>query len=283
MEAVEQILVTGATRLLKNLGSIVGQQITVAWGVEGELKRLNDTLEMIAAVTSDAENKQVNNTSVGLWLRWLRDVVYDADDVLDEFSYEAIRRSEIHRKRNQVLDFFSSSNKFAFRNKMVGKIEDINKRLDEISNTMVKFQLQTFNPYYDDLNNKPQDRETFHFVDELKIVGRENDKLAIVKMLMHLETSSLVNTSHQENVSVVSILGMGGIGKTTLAQLVYQDDSIKRHFELRAWVRVSDDFDIFKIVKNIIESVTDKMCPDVSNVSVLAGMVQENLKGKRYC
>lgn len=127
MTALEEIIVTGATSLLKkNLGSIVGRQIDVAWGVEDELKKLNDTLEMIATVTSDAENKQVNSASVRLWLRWLRDVVYDADDVLDEFSYEAMRRSEIHRKRDQVLEFFSSSSALSFPIKMVNKIKAIN-------------------------------------------------------------------------------------------------------------------------------------------------------------
>ncbi|XP_026398651.1 putative disease resistance protein RGA3 [Papaver somniferum] len=100
-------------------------------------------------------------------------------------------------------------------------------------------------------------------------------------MLMTLDISS-VNSSRQENVSVIPVLGMRGVGKTALAQLVYQDDSIKRHFEPRAWVCVSDDFDVFKIVKEIIESVTDKKCPDMSKKSVLAGMLQKNLKGKRY-
>ncbi|XP_026430908.1 putative disease resistance protein RGA3 [Papaver somniferum] len=279
MAAVEEILVTGVTRLLKNLGSIIGQQINVARGVEKELKKLKNTLEMIGAVTSDAEEKQVKDSSVRLWLRWLRDVAYDADDVLDEFSYEAMRRSEIHRKRDKVLDFFSSSSTLAFPIKMVNKIKAINKKLDEITSTMVKFQLQTSSPN-DDLRTDQQYRQTFHFVDK-KIVGRENDRSAIIQMLMTLNISS-VNSSRQENVSVIPVLGMGGVGKTALAQLVYQDDSIKRHFEPRAWVCVSDDFDIFKIVKEIIESVTNKKCPDMSNKSVLAGMLQKNLKGKRY-
>ncbi|XP_026398641.1 putative disease resistance protein RGA3 isoform X1 [Papaver somniferum] len=190
-----------------------------------------------------------------------------------------MRRSEIHRKRDQVLNFFSSSSTLAFPIKMVNEIKSINKKLDEISSTMVKFQLQT-SDLDADLMNEQLYRQTFHFVDE-KIVGRESDKTAILKMLMNFDKSR-VNSSREENVSAISILGMGGLGKTALAQLVYQDDSLKKHFEVRAWVCVSDDFDIFKIVKNIIESITDKKCPDISNVSVLAGMLQENLKGKRY-
>ncbi|XP_026430911.1 putative disease resistance protein RGA1 [Papaver somniferum] len=136
-------------------------KIDVAWGVEDELKKLKNTLEMIAAVTSDAENKQVNSASVRLWLRWLRDVAYDADDVLDEFSYEAMRRSEIHRRRDQVLEFFSSSSALSFPIKMVNKIKAINKKLDEITSTMVKFELQTSDPDDDLRSTEKQDRKHF--------------------------------------------------------------------------------------------------------------------------
>ncbi|XP_026421663.1 putative disease resistance protein RGA1 [Papaver somniferum] len=94
--------------------------------------------------------------------------------------------------------------------------------------------------------------------------------------------SSLINSSQQEKISVLSIVGMGGIGKSTLAQMVFNDDSIRSSFDRRIWVCVSDDFNIKKISINIIESVTNKKCDDVSNVTVLVNELQDLLRDKKY-
>lgn len=60
-------------------------------GVKDELKKLKETLEMIDAVTTDAEKRQVQDSAVKLWLRRLKEAAYEADDVLDEFSYKVLR------------------------------------------------------------------------------------------------------------------------------------------------------------------------------------------------
>ncbi|XP_026434784.1 putative disease resistance protein RGA3 [Papaver somniferum] len=75
---------------------------------------------------------------------------------------------------------------------------------------------------------------------------------------------------------------MGGLGKTTVAQMVYKDDSIVRNFDLRAWVCVSDNFDIYKILRDTAESITGNKYENPSNVDVLANQVKEMLIGKKY-
>ncbi|XP_026420256.1 zinc finger CCCH domain-containing protein 13-like [Papaver somniferum] len=91
--AFEGVLTDGASEMLKKLITAVGSEISLVWGVKDELKMPKQTLEVIAGVTSDAERKQLNDAAVSLWLKRLKDVSYDADDVLDEISYEAMRRS----------------------------------------------------------------------------------------------------------------------------------------------------------------------------------------------
>ncbi|XP_026408398.1 disease resistance protein RGA2-like [Papaver somniferum] len=95
---VEDIFVNGASGTLKRLVSVVASEISLAWGVKDELKKLRETMELIDAKTSDADTKQVNNAEVSIWLKRLKDAAYDDDDVLDEFSYEAMRRFEMNSK-----------------------------------------------------------------------------------------------------------------------------------------------------------------------------------------
>ncbi|XP_026400382.1 disease resistance protein RGA2-like [Papaver somniferum] len=90
-------------------------QIGMAWGVKDDLEKLKDTLEMIEAVTYDAEKKQANEKAVRLWLKRLRNVVYDADDVLDEFSYKAMCGAQMNKcdKLKQAIPY-NLKNSFTF-------------------------------------------------------------------------------------------------------------------------------------------------------------------------
>ncbi|XP_062175104.1 putative disease resistance protein At3g14460 [Alnus glutinosa] len=74
---------------------------------------------------------------------------------------------------------------------------------------------------------------------------------------------------------------MGGIGKTTLAQLVYKDERVKKHFDLQAWVCVSDEFDVFRVTKTILEEVGSSTNADSKNLNRLQITLQEKLMGKK--
>ena len=123
----ETVLSVVAEEILGRLISLATEQISLAWGFKDELMRLRESVEMIQDVLADAERRQVSDRSVMRWLQRLKDVAYDADDVLDELAYEVLRRKvEIrnHMKR-KVCFFFSFSNPIAFRFKMANKVKSI--------------------------------------------------------------------------------------------------------------------------------------------------------------
>ncbi|XP_058079954.1 putative disease resistance protein RGA4 [Magnolia sinica] len=91
----------------------------------------------------------------------------------------------------------------------------------------------------------------------------------------------LINEDYIEDVMVIPIVGMGGLGKTTVAQLAYNDARVERHFDLRMWVCVSDDFDVRRLTKAILESAADRKC-DLLDVDLLQRRLREKLSGKKF-
>ena len=115
---------------------------------------------------------------------------------------------------------------------------------------------------------------TTSMVEKSDVYGMEDDREAIINLLL----SDFVNGN---NISVIPIVGMAGIGKTTLAQVLYNDDRVMEHFEFAAWVCVSEEFDICRITKTVLEAATSIPC-DIKDINLLQLKLKEKLTGKKF-
>jgi Leucine-rich repeat (LRR) protein len=271
-----ELLFLTAERLVEALGSSAAKQIGLLWGVQDDLQSLTNTVSTIKAVLLDAEEKQATAGSHAVkdWIGKLEDAIYDADDLLDDVSIEALRREIMthDKKAKKVRIFFSESIQFASRLKMARKIKAIKKRLDAINVDRKNFQLEVRQVETRVVGNRERDH-THSFVPAEVVVGREVDKKAVIDHLM--------DSNVEENVSILPIVGIGGLGKTTLAQLVFNDEQIQKHFDLKMWVCVSDIFDVKNIVEKILESATNTKQPTVE-MNTLVNYLRKEIKGKKY-
>ncbi|KAG2536845.1 hypothetical protein PVAP13_9NG225700 [Panicum virgatum] len=119
-------------------------------------------------------------------------------------------------------------------------------------------------------------RPTTPHVEEPIVIGRDDDKENIVKLLL-----SMNGACGENNASVLPIIGMGGVGKTTLAQIVYNDPRITKQFELMGWVHVSENFDLKSIMSKIIISFTRKPC-QITELDQLEYMLMEQVVGRKF-
>lgn len=235
---------------------------------DGLLHKLNSTMISVGGVLDDAEEQQITKPAVKNWLDELRDAVYQADDLLDEIAYEALRlelEAGSQTTIDQVKNFFSSVN--PFKKGMEKKLGEMLDRLEYLVRQKDVLGLR------ESIGENPSSRRmpTTCLVDEFGVYGREDDKEAIMRFLL----------SDGSQLGVIPIVGMGGVGKTTLAQLVYNDSRVQQCFDSKAWVYVSEEFHVSRITKDIIEEVTRENCY-ARTLNQLQLELKESLMGKRF-
>ncbi|KAJ4966720.1 hypothetical protein NE237_018569 [Protea cynaroides] len=270
----ERVFIDGVIEILKKLSSFVEEEIMLIWGVEKKFKKLKETFPMIVTVLEDAEMQQEKDKPTRPWLERLKDVAYEVDDILDEFSFEAMRQKmEIkNSKMKKVSGFFSHNNPIAFRFSMAHKIKDINEKISKIEEDMKKFNFKA-GDVSDHFKNDHIDRETDARLDYSQIFGREKEKSKLIDML--------IDSDNEEFLSVIPIVGIGGLGKTTLAKIVYNHGSVVAHFDKRMWICVSDKFKVSILIKEMVESLAGATT-NLLNLEATQSKLDEYLRSKRF-
>ncbi|PPR88140.1 hypothetical protein GOBAR_AA32548 [Gossypium barbadense] len=176
-----------AAELVTKLSSRALSQIGLWWNLKDDLDDLKRTVSTIKAVLLDAEEKSVTNNLVKVWLEELKDVLYDADDLLDDFSTEALQNDLMggNKLMKEVRLFFSSSNQFAYGLKMGLKIKAIKARLASIGSEANTFGFMVRDRPVETSFMTKKRQKTHSFKD--KIIGREDDKAALLKLVLEFE------------------------------------------------------------------------------------------------
>ncbi|KAL5735645.1 hypothetical protein ACOSQ2_030433 [Xanthoceras sorbifolium] len=240
-------------------------------GVRSKLKKWEKTLKTIKALLNDAEQKQQDDEAVKMWLDDLRDLAFDAEDILDEYATEALRRKlkiEEHQARTSRARKLIPAccvgctpsalwSDFSMRS----KIDDVTRRFEE---------LQIAGPAS---TASSQRLPTSSLPTEPAIYGRDQDKAKILEMVLSDEPGDV-------NFGAISIVGMGGVGKTTMAREVYNDEAVKE-FNPKGWACVSDDFDVMRISKAILESITG-CSSDLKNLDAVQKELREKVAGRKF-
>ncbi|CAN6696413.1 unnamed protein product [Malus baccata var. baccata] len=279
--------------LLEKLASMayeyVAEEGKLVLNVEKEVEDFAGTLKAIQALLEDAERKQMEEASVRNWLDSLKEISYDMVDVLDDWNGEILRQQVEKREREGKVCSSIFSRCFCCGHvgrvcssifprcfccghvglvipchKIAQEIKDLSRRLTDINKQR---EMYSFKQKEKDIPK----RQTSSFVDASGIFGRETEKDSLV--------SKLVSDTSEEGrgILIIPIVGMGGVGKTTLAQLAYNDAVVNARFQIKKWIWVSDRFDVVKIAKDISdESISSNELDHVLKC------MSRSIKGKKF-
>ncbi|XP_048422890.1 putative disease resistance protein RGA4 [Pyrus x bretschneideri] len=262
--------------ILSSVASLAAQEISLFRGFKKELTKLRESVLAIQEFLGDVSYQpRHGGKAVEDWVKKLKDVAHDADDVLEDINYEVLRRKveiQNHMKK-KVLNFFSLSNPILFRQKMAHKIKNINASLAKLKSDAASVGLMARR-----VDQNPPgmgNRETVSFF------GRDEKPIGRKKIVSDIIAALIESKNQEEYLSVKAIVGMGGLGKTTLARSIFNDDAIGRHFEKKMWVCVSDPFDVNSILTRMLESLKSYRTGLIAREALLNDL-KEGLTGKRY-
>ncbi|KAM3336728.1 hypothetical protein ACQJBY_030635 [Aegilops geniculata] len=248
--------------------------------LDEHLQGLRDTLPEMYDLINAAEWRSYED-SIAEILPNLWNAVYDAEDLLDEFNWYELKVT-VDGNANQCpfSDFFNDVITGSFNE----KVQCIQDRLDNLLNQLEKIGFHEDS--YESVRPK-----TNYLPNESEIFGRAKELKKVIQFLTKPTKSSgarsknmSANKDNDESkiagLHVLPIVGIGGVGKTCLAQHVCNDEEIGNQFNLIIWICVSGDFDVIRLTKEAIESCSGER-PTTDHLGTLQHALSEHVRDKK--
>lgn len=227
----------------------------------GELRRdiqyIKDELGSMRAFLKDVESKEDADFELHEWIKQVRQLAYDTEDVLDEFTFH-FARYHGHGFYGRFLKIYTSVKNWRKSHRISAQIQDIKSRVENIALRHQRYYQSLYATVSERspisppaVNMKYDIRGHGLLLEESNLVGIREPKNELV---FHV----LDDDSH---LKVISVVGMGGLGKTTLVKRVYEE--VKICFQTRAWVTISQRFQLKDLLKKVIQQLLQEICEPV--------------------
>ncbi|KAL8483106.1 hypothetical protein ACS0TY_025963 [Phlomoides rotata] len=278
------ILGAAAQAVIEKLFSLISLKFNQVEDFIGDMDNLKNNFMWIQETLHDAGMQHITSRIVKLWLRKLEQVSNEAYHALDEFHYHLLREMRNNMEAQTTVmkklkSVFSGSYSNDPRQILGRKVKDINEKLDSLINReanyigihqMILGRVSNTQGVGAGVSASP---ETDSFTVDPVFIGREKDVSAIVEVLANIPTERVL--------SVLPIVGMGGLGKTTLAREVFHHGRVSSRFPTRIWVHVSALFDPITIFKKILATLTLEKV-EIENKEAVLIKLQGALQNKTF-
>lgn len=235
--------------LLEKLTTILMQEASLLGDSQSDVEAIKLELEIMRSCIKDAERKKVKSELVETWVRQVREVAQKVEDVLDEYMYYKDSEEDEMGLKNLVQAIIKVPTHMSRRRRISTKLQKLKAEVHEVCERRKRYAFDEITDVGGGRNDSidwwQRQEELLMFVDEDEIVGMDDNKEKLLEWLMKDNPRRMV----------ISVVGMGGLGKTTLVTKVYNDQAIQRYFDCWAWVSVSQTNGVDELLRSLIKKL----------------------------
>ncbi|CAI9786084.1 unnamed protein product [Fraxinus pennsylvanica] len=269
--------------LIEKLTILLSEKAKLFKGVRKDFEYVRDELERMIAFLRVADGFEESDPELKVWVKQVREIANDTEDVIDEFLLHSTLNHGRHGIHGFLGELCSSLKNFIFTPKVASEIRSIISRVRNIAEGhqryCYKLSIQEQGSSSGFVDYSVNDcRGDALLLKEGELVGIEHHKQNLIRMLIEKDLG----------LKVISVVGMGGLGKTTLVKRLFDDSVVKKHFQNHAWLTVSRSFKIEDLLKDTIQQLFDEIkqpLPEGTgsmNSNRLKEIIREFLLGRRY-
>lgn len=260
-------LVVGASAatmdsLLGKLSNLLAQEYALTRGVRGDIQYISDELASMKAFLLDLAQHDQDNRKKD-WMKQIRDLAYDCEDCIDDFAHRLPKDSSNFGSKGFLVTLIYDLWTWWPRREIASNIVELKVRAQLIAERRIRYGVQ--NP--ETCNGKDQPDAPAYDIAEDQLARREltlKEPVGVTTAMVKLE--EWVKETKKEGQAVLSIVGFGGVGKTTIAMALY--NKVMKDFDCRAWVTVSQNYDQATVLSDILNQINpDHKLHDGSGIS----------------
>ena len=241
--------------LLGKLGGLLAQEYTLIRGVRGDIQYINDELAIMQAFLGDLGSAlDDHDRRLKNWMKQIRDMAYDMEDCVDDFAHRLPQDSLTDARCSFIMTAVYEVWTFWPRRDIASKISKLKIRAQHIAERRSRYGVNNPNPRTSS-GARVTHAVTYgiaeHLVASRQLIRTENP--VGVKVDMEKLGGWLTKRDKGSHRAVVSLIGFGGVGKTTIAMALYRD--FRNEFDCRASVTVSQNFDEDEILRDVLGQI----------------------------